>query len=86
VDGYRIERTRDGRAYELIGETVNIYFVWRDVRLHDGWFYRVTAFNARGQGRAQWVFFYLRRRNPILQIVPVRPGLRVGIYEWLAAP
>jgi len=53
------------------------------VALNDGWFYRVTAFNEAGQGRAEAVYFYLRRlRNSILQVVLVRPGLRVNICEF----
>ena len=83
MDGYRIERTRDGRAYEWLVETVEKWFVLPPVAFHDGWFYRVSAFNARGQGSAEWVYFYLRRRNPILQIVPVRAGLRVNICELI---
>ena len=84
VDGYRIERTRNGHAYEPVGETVEKNFVLPPVPFNDGWFYRVSACNARGQGPAEWVYFYLRRRrDPILQIVPVRPGLRVDISELI---
>ena len=83
VNGYRLERTRDGRAYEPVAETTEKSLVLSHVPLHDGWFYRVSAFNARGQGSAEWVYFYLRRRDPILQLVPVRPGLRVNICELI---
>ena len=84
VKSYRIERTRDGLAYEEIAETEAERFSLPCVLFNDGWFYRVTAFNVRGQGPARWVFFYLRRRlGSILQRVPVRPGLRVGICELI---
>ena len=83
IDGYRIERTRDGRAYEAIGETRNESFALPPVPFNDGWFYRVSAFNERGQGPAGGVYFHLRRRrNSILQYVLVRPGLRVNICEF----
>lgn len=82
VDGYRIERTRDGRDYEPLAETETKNWVLPPVSFNDGWFYRVTAFNARGQGPARWVFFYLRRRrDSIFVSVPVKPGLRVNISE-----
>ena len=83
IDGYRIERTREGRAYEEIAETRSESFVLPPVPFNDGWFYRVSAFNERGQGAANWVIFYLHRQsNSILQYVPVRPGLRVNICEF----
>lgn len=82
VEGYRIERTREGRNYELVAETEQESFVLPPVALNDGWFYRVTAFNERGAGAARWVYFFLRRpRDPILQLVPVRPGMGVTISE-----
>ena len=82
VDGYHIERTRNGHTYESVAETTEKSFVLPPVPWNDGWFYRVSAFNARGQGAARWVCFYLRRRrDPILQQVPVKPGLRVTIRE-----
>ena len=86
IDGYRIERTREGRAYEEIAETRNESFVLPPVPFNDGWFYRVSAFNERGQGDARCVHFYLRRRrDPILQYVTVIPGLRVNICEFVRA-
>ena len=82
VDGYRLERTRDGKGYEAIAETEAEGIGLPPVASDDGWFYRVSAFNSRGQGPARWVFFYLRRRrDPIFLRVPVRPGLRVVINE-----
>jgi hypothetical protein len=84
LDGYRTARTREGREYEWVAETTAESFVLPPVALNDGWFYRVTAFNERGEGPARWVYFFLRRRrDPILQLVPVRPGLRVTISELL---
>ena len=84
VDGYRIERTRDGHAYEKIAQTANKSFVLSPVPFDDGYFYRVSAFNERGAGSVKWVVFYLRRhRDSILQHVPVRAGLRVNISEFI---
>lgn len=84
VDGYRIERTRDGHAYERLAETTGQWFMSPPAAFHDGWFYRVTAVNACGQGSAAWVNYYLRRRrDPILQLVPVRPGWRVKVCELM---
>ena len=84
VEGYRIERTRNGHAYEQVADTPCCSFKLPRPALNDGWFYRVTAFNEAGQGRAEAVYFYLRRqRNSILQVVLVRPGLRVNIYELI---
>ncbi len=82
VEGYRIERTRQGREYELVQESARPSFALPPLPFNDGWFYRVTAFNARGQGAARWVFFFLRRRqDSIFHYVPVREGLRVDISE-----
>lgn len=86
VDGYLVERTRDGRDYEVIGRPVTLGFVMGSPALNEPWFYRATAFNARGQGPAELVFFYLRReRNSMFLRVPVRPGLQVVINEFLPA-
>ena len=86
VEGYRIERTRNGHAYEHVADTPYCIFKLHRPAMNDGWFYRVTAFNEAGQGRAEAVYFYLRRRrNPMLQVVLVRPGLRVNICEWSPA-
>jgi hypothetical protein len=82
VAGYRLERTRDGRAYETLEETARECCTLPPVDFNDGWFYRITACNARGTGPARWVIYYLRRqRDSILQRVPVRSGLRVNICE-----
>ena len=84
VEGYRIERTRDGGSYEEIAETATESFVLPPVAFNDGWFYRVSAFNSGGQGPANGVYFYLRRhRGSILQYVLVRAGLRVNICEFV---
>ena len=56
VEGYRLERTRSGHAYETLAETEATSLSLAPVPLNDGWFYRVTAFNCRGQGAARWVF------------------------------
>lgn len=86
VDGYRVERTRDGRDYEPVAEIQRQDFVLAPPAFNAPWFYRLCAFNARGQGPAKWVFFYLRRRrNSMYLRVPVRPGLRVVINEFLPA-
>lgn len=86
VDGYRLERTREGRDYETLLETRNEHASLPPVALNDPWFYRLSAFNARGQGPARRVFFFLRReRNSMFLRVPVRPGLRVVINEFLPA-
>ena len=83
ADFYRIERTRDGREYECLGETRDTGFFHRVTVCRDPWFYRVTAVNCRGGGTARMVWFFERRGNGrnCLRAVPVRPGLRVNIYE-----
>ena len=90
LDGYRIERTKQGREYERIGETEDLEFTIASPTPGDRWFYRVTAFNPRGAGRARMVYFYRRpnRLRPrgllqprLLQAVPVIPGMRVQICE-----
>jgi len=86
VVGYRLERTREGRSYEELAVTEAMGLAWQIADRKEGWFYRVSAFNARGQGPACWVFFYLPRpRDPIFVRVPVKPGLRVNISELLPA-
>ncbi len=92
VTGYRIERTREGRHYELLGETADTSFHMPRPALRDPWFYRVTAFNLRGAGRAKMAWFYERRprrwrpgrTDPRMSLslpFPVAPGLRVQITE-----
>ena len=90
IDGYRVERTREGRVYELLGVTDELEFTVTQPTPGEPWFYRVTAFNLRGIGRARLVYFHrravrLRPRGPILRCmsfpVPVFPGLRLRIFE-----
>ena len=90
IDGYRITRTRDGREYELLGETDELEFTIVNPERGETWFYRVIAFNLRGEGRARMVYFHrpaarLRPRGPILRCmsfpVPATPGRRVEIIE-----
>lgn len=90
IDGYRVERTREGRVYELLGITDELEFTVAQPVPGEPWFYRVSAFNFRGIGRARMVYFHrramrLRPRGPILRCmsfpVPVRPGRRMEIME-----
>ncbi len=84
VEGYRLERTRDGKEYEEMAETEAEAISLPPVPLNEPWFYRVCAFNSRGQGAMRWVHFYLRRlRDPMFLKMPVRPGLRVVINELI---
>lgn len=48
--------------------------------MRDPWFYRVTAVNSCGSGRATMAWFFQREGNGsgLLMPVPVRPGLRVN--------
>jgi hypothetical protein len=84
ADFYRIERTRSGRDYEWLGETEETCFFYREMVLHDRWFYRVTAVNSRGAGDFRMVCFHERRGNGkgYLVHVPARRGLRVTV-GWL---
>lgn len=91
VEGYLIDRTRTGRDYERVTETEQTQVFLPRQPLHDGWFYRVRAWNARGEGGFKAVFFYLRRgwsprtrRASMLQYVAVIPGLRVVVHDWLS--
>ncbi len=83
VTGYRIERTREGRAYEWLGETKHPVFFVKNVPADEPWFYRVTAFNARGSAacRLVWLFRRTSSGKRLLLPVVVRPGLRVTIWE-----
>lgn len=88
VDGYRIERTREGRIYEPVVETTDTLFLVLRPPLREPWFYRVRAWNARGEGGYKGVFLYERRgwrprtgRRGWLQYVAVIPGLRVTITD-----
>ena len=89
VSGYRVERTREGRGYERLGELSEGWFLV-DPPSGEPWFYRVTAVNARGAGRAKLVFFYCcgdrfvrggHNLAPMLMPIAIVPGLRVQINE-----
>ena len=96
IDGYRIERTREGRNYELLSVTDELQHTVATPERGEPWFYRVTAFNGRGIGRARLVFLHrpavrLRPRGRILPcktlLIPVIPGVRVNISEdWPTLP
>ena len=83
ITGYRIERTREGREYEPLGETKRMVFFVEGVAFDEPWFYRVTAFNARGTGRFRlvWLFRQSRSGKPMLMPIAAVPGLRVSIWE-----
>lgn len=83
ISGYRIARTREGRAYETIGETQQSAFFVRDVPMDEAWFYRVTAFNARGSGGFRLVWLCRQSSAGRTLIVPITalPGLRVTVWE-----
>jgi hypothetical protein len=90
VDGYRITRTRDGHAYELLGETTALEFTVAAPEPGEPWFYRVVAHNLRGIGGARRVYFFRRAKRlrpggrilPCVSLpVPIRPGLCVRISE-----
>lgn len=90
LDGYRVERTREGRVYEHLGDTVAQEFTIKNPTPGEPWFYRVTAFNVRGVGRAKHVYFHQRARRlhprvPVLRAmsfpIPVIPGRGVEIME-----
>lgn len=90
VSGYRIERTREGRDYELIGETTATEFFIYHPPPGESWFYRVTAFNARGAGGFRLVWLFRRgdrfiagghNQNDLLMPIAVIPSLRVNIWE-----
>ena len=83
VAGYRIERTREGRAYEWVGETKHPIFFVKELPVDEPWFYRVTAFNARGQGGSRLVWLFRWTSDDKLSLLPIAviPGLRVTIWE-----
>jgi len=80
---YRVERTWEGRRYQTLAETQKESYLVRKPSLRKPWFYRVTAVNERGAGRARLVWFlYHRRLGQTMRVpIPVIPGLRVNIYE-----
>jgi hypothetical protein len=90
ISGYRIERTRAGREYGLIGETTAPMFYIYHAPPGEPWFYRVTAWNARGAGEFRLVWLFRRadrfvpgghNRHHLLQSVIAQPGLRVTVCE-----
>ena len=83
ITGYRIERTCEGREYELLGETKRLVFFVNNVRSDEPWFYRVTAFNMRGAGGFGLVWLFRRSNEGKNMLMPVAavPGLRVNICE-----
>ena len=90
ITAYRIERTREGRDYELLGETTRKVFFVRNPPVGEPWFYRVTAFNARGAGGFRLVWLFRRgdrfipggqNQNDLLTPIAVVPGLQVNIWE-----
>ena len=90
VEGYRIERTREGRIYEPVAETTETQLLVLRPPLREPWFYRVRAWNARGEGGFHGVYLYQRRgwsrrtrTGSIIQYVAAIPGLRVNIYEQI---
>ena len=83
ISGYRIERTREGREYEWLGETRNLVYFVKDVPLDEPWFYRVRAFNLRGPGgfRLVWLFRLASNGKKLLTPIAAIPGLRMDICE-----
>ena len=90
IDGYRIKRTRDGHEYELLGETDELEFTVANPPPGEPWFYRVSAFNVRGEGGALMVYLHLpvgRLRSDGAPVrlhsypIPAIPGGRLEIIE-----
>jgi hypothetical protein len=83
---YRIERTADGHAYETLAEVFGQRFCLRDAPLREAWFYRVTAVNARGAGRAKCVWFFQRvgNRRSRLMFVPVMHNVCISICQLVS--
>ncbi len=90
VSAYRIERTREGRDYELIGETTATEFFIYNPPPGESWFYRVTAFNSCGCSGSRLVWLFCRgdrfiagdhNQDGLLMPVAVVPGLQVNIWK-----
>ena len=83
ITGYRVERTREGREYETLGETRHPVFYVKNVALDEPWFYRVTAFNRRGQGGFRLVWLFRPSSNGQILLTPIAalPGLSMDICE-----
>lgn len=91
VAGYRIERTPEGQTYETLGETRELWFEVAAIP-GESWFYRVTAFNARGATQSRLVCFYragdrfMRGGHGVkqlLQHIPVMLGLAVTVCDLI---
>lgn len=82
LQGYRIERTREGRDYEPVAtvEGEQVFVPLPDKG--EPWFYRVTPFNESGDGGFRLVWFVYKGRGVPFQLfpIPVREGRRVDIY------
>jgi hypothetical protein len=83
AERYRVERTRDGRVYETLAELTGEWCCLKNAPGREPWFYRVTAVNARGAGRAKRVWFFQRAGNGQSRLlpVPVHANLQVNICE-----
>ena len=90
VSGYRIERTKDGKTYETIGETA---IGWFSVPAVPGeiWFYQVAACNARGVTRSTWIVCYRatdrfvrggHNEETLLMHIPVMPGVCFTVCDF----
>lgn len=82
---YRIESTREGKHYKLIGETDTEWFCVHNVPQRESIFYRVVAVNNRGIGRCKLLWFCQRRggnKSLLMPIVPL-PGVRLNICEFI---
>lgn len=84
---YRVERTREGHNYETLIETQSTWVCLKDAPPKEPWFYRITGVNARGAGKARKVYLFQRFGNGRSRLlpIPVRPGVRVNIYELVPA-
>ena len=92
VERYVIDRTREGRIYQAVGETEQAQVWLSGLPLGEPWFYRVRAANAQGVGGHAGVFLYERRgwsrrtgRGSVIQYVAALPGVRVEVCEFVPA-
>ena len=89
MSGYRIERTREGREYELVGEITGPGWFLVDAPPGEAWFYRVTAFNAKGAGHFRLVWLFRRgdrfqrgghNLDNFLTAILAGPGLQMDVW------